>query len=81
MILNFKKGGGATLAWTQNKRKRDDSSWGWWWIGIWSNSETKNIEKLLNFNQALSEGKVEEGYAPLESIEDNYARIEEEPKD
>jgi len=29
----------------------------------------------------LSEGKVEEGYAPLESIEDNYARIEEEPKD
>jgi len=40
--------------------------------------ESKNIE-VFNFNQAFSKQEDEEGYAPLENIEDNYVGIEEEP--
>lgn len=33
-----------------------------------SNTEFENTEEIFNFNQAFFEGKVEEGYAPLDKI-------------
>ncbi|MDV3189249.1 MAG: hypothetical protein Q8844_02665 [Pigeon pea little leaf phytoplasma] len=44
-----------------------------------SNTEFENTEEIFNFNQAFSEGEEEEGYTPLDNIEDNYVGIEEEP--
>jgi len=44
-----------------------------------SNTEFENTEEIFNFNQAFFEGEEEEGYTPLDNIEDNYVGIEEEP--
>ncbi|XP_068503602.1 uncharacterized protein [Phaseolus vulgaris] len=69
-----KKGSAATLSPTRKGKEKIQ-------IGVENelhDSSDSEFEKLLNFDKSFSKGEEEEGYAPLDNIEDNYVGIEEE---
>jgi len=68
-----KKGSGKTSTPTRRGKKKIQ-------IGVENelhDSFDYEFEKLLNIEKSFSKGEVEEGYAPLDNIEDNYVGIKE----
>ncbi|XP_068490461.1 uncharacterized protein [Phaseolus vulgaris] len=66
-----KKGPATTLSPTRKGKEKIQ-------IGVENelhDSSDSEFEKLLNFDKSFSEGEEEEGYAPLDNIEDNYVGI------